>query len=74
MGLPSGGGSGCRIKYRLKNSHIAIYLSSMVSFRPNGSLYDGKGIEPDVCIHPKPEFFVGKSDNALEEALSLLIN
>jgi len=47
MGQPSGGGSGCRESYRLYNSQINIYLSSMASFRPNGKLYDGNGIQPD---------------------------
>ncbi|KPL06472.1 hypothetical protein AMJ85_10430 [candidate division BRC1 bacterium SM23_51] len=54
MELPSGGGSGGRIKYRQKNSGIAIYLSLMASFQPNGQLYDGNGIQPDVRIARKP--------------------
>lgn len=72
MGLPSGGGSGCRIKYRLQNSHIALYLSSMVSYRPNGQLYDGKGIKPDIYVYPQPEFFIAGKDNVLEQAVQFL--
>ena len=72
MGLPSGGGSGCRIEHRLENTRIAVYLSSMVSYRPDGQLYDGKGINPDIPIGPQPGFFVGKEDSVLDRAVQLL--
>jgi len=72
MGSPSGGGSGCRIKHRLENTKISVYLSSMVSFRPDGQLYDGKGIRPDIPIGPQPGFFIGKEDRALARAIQLL--
>ncbi len=69
MGLPSGGGSGCRVKYRLRNSLISIYLSSMASFRPNGRLYDGNGIQPDVLLEPVPTDFIGETDTVLDAAI-----
>lgn len=72
MGLPSGGGSGCRVKYRLRNSYISIYLSSMASFRPNGRLYDGNGIQPDVLVEPVPTDFIGKTDTVLDAAIHLI--
>ncbi|MFN2273868.1 MAG: S41 family peptidase, partial [Anaerolineales bacterium] len=72
MGLPSGGGSGCRIKYRLHHTALGVYLSSMVSFQPDGQLYDGKGVEPDILIMPSPEDFVGESDRVLQEAVDLI--
>ena len=72
MGQPSGGGSGARIKYRLKHSLIAVNLSSMASFRPDGRLYEGLGITPDVPLEPEPEYFIGKSDHTLTAALHLL--
>ncbi|MCP4614694.1 MAG: hypothetical protein GY845_38935 [Planctomycetes bacterium] len=66
--LPSGGGSGCSRDYRLRNSHIRVHLSSMVSFQPNGKLYDGNGIQPDVIIEPIPIDFIGKTDSLLDAA------
>ena len=72
MGQSSGGGSGCRESYRLRNSQIKIYLSSMASFQPNGKLYDGNGIQPDVIIEPIPTDFIGKTDSILQAAIQRL--
>jgi len=72
MGQPSGGGSGCRESYRLGNSQIEIRLSSMASFQPNGKLYDGNGIQPDVVIEPIPTDFIGKTDSILQAAIQRL--
>ena len=72
MGLPSGGGSGCRQDYRLHNSQIRIQLSSMASFQPNGRLYDGNGIQPDVIIESIPTDFIGETDSVLDAARAAL--
>jgi len=69
MGLPSGGGSGCYQVYRLRNSQIRIRLSSMASFRPNGKLYDGNGVQPDIVVEPAPTDFIGQTDTVLEAAI-----
>ena len=74
MGLPSGGGSGCYQKYRLHNSKITIHLSSMASFQPNGKLYDGNGIQPDIVVGPIPTDFIGKTDSVLEAAIRRIQN
>ena len=31
----------------------------MASFRPDGKLYDGHGVQPDVPVEMKPEDFLG---------------
>jgi hypothetical protein len=72
MGLPSGGGSGCRQDYRLHNSQIRIQLSSMASFQPNGKLYDGNGIQPDIIVEPIPTDFIGETDSVLDAARAVL--
>jgi len=72
MGQPSGGGSGCRVKHRLRRSLIGVALSTMVSLRPNGELYDGRGIQPDVLVEPLATDFIGRSDTALDAALAHL--
>ena len=72
MGLPSGGGSGCRQEYRLSNSGIRIRLSRMASFQPNGRLYDGNGIQPDIVVESVPTDFIGRSDTVLDKATDFI--
>jgi len=72
MGTPSGGGSGRYRTYRLHNSLIAVNLSSMASFRPNGKLYDGNGIQPDIIAEPIATDFIGETDPVLDAALERL--
>jgi len=72
MGQPSGGGSGCYQVYRLRNSHIRIHLSSMASFQPNGRLYDGNGIQPDIVVEPVPTDFIGRNDTVLDKAIDFI--
>ncbi|MBN2314429.1 MAG: hypothetical protein JXM79_10900 [Sedimentisphaerales bacterium] len=69
MGRPSGGGSGCAQEYRLAHSGIRVCLSRMASFQPNGQLYDGNGIQPDIRVEPAPTDFIGQSDTLLETAI-----
>ena len=71
VGTPSGGGSGRYQSYRLENSKLEIRLSSMASFRPDGRLYDGNGIQPDIYVEPIPTDFIGKTDFMLEKAIEL---
>jgi C-terminal processing protease CtpA/Prc len=72
MGQPSGGGSGCYQVYWLRNSKIRIHLSSMASFQPNGKLYDGNGIQPDIFVEPVPTDFIGKTDTVIETAIKYI--
>jgi len=72
IGNPSSGGSGRYQQYRLHNSQISIRLSSMASFQPNGKLYDGNGIQPDVMIESIPTDFIGQSDTILDAAIKYI--
>jgi|GEM_PF-2463810 len=65
VGQPSSGGSGSKQEFDLPYSGIRIALSSMASFRPNGKLFDGKGIDVDIKILPDPSDFFGKTDFVL---------
>lgn len=73
MGTSSGGGSARSQEFRLPNSGIRVRCASMASFRPDGRLYDGRGIEVDAEVQPNPESFleVGR-DAALEAAIGFL--
>ncbi len=73
MGSPSGGGSGRSQGIELTHSRLSLRLSTMASFRPDGSRYDGKGIAPDIHVAPTPESFLeGAVDVVLEAALERL--
>ena len=72
MGTASAGGSGRYRARRLENSKLQVRLSSMASFRPNGKLYDGNGIHPDVVVEPIPTDFIGQTDSVLAAAVARL--
>jgi C-terminal processing protease CtpA/Prc len=72
MGGASGGGSGRARTVRLANSNLTLRLSSMASFRPDGKLYDGRGVEPDVEAWPEPTDLIGRTDAVLDAAVMKL--
>ena len=41
----------------------------MASFRADGKLYDGKGVEPDVEAWPEPTDVIGRTDTVLDRAV-----
>jgi hypothetical protein len=71
LGTPSGGGSGRAVGHVLAHSRLEVQLSSMVSFLPDGTLYDGAGIQPDVHVEPTLDDHLGRTDTALERAHQL---
>ena len=72
MGTTSGGGSGRARGVRLANTGITVRLSSMASYRPDGKLYDGRGVEPDVECWPEPTDVIGRTDTTLDAAVKRL--
>jgi len=73
IGTPSGGGSGRIKRYKLANSLIEINLSSMISFQPNGKLYDGIGVEPDLLVEQEGiSDYLGQTDTQLDFAINYL--
>lgn len=72
VGMPSGGGSGRARSHVLANSGLEVQLSTMVSYRPDGSAYDGCGIEPDVRVVPTLDDLLGRTDSALDRATALV--
>lgn len=72
IGTASGGGSGRPVRVDLANSRIALQLSSMVSFRANGELYDGRGIRPDVAVPIAATDLIGATDTVLDAAIKQL--
>jgi hypothetical protein len=71
IGTASGGGSARAMKVGLTPS-ISVTLGSMVSFQADGTLFDGRGVVPDVVVESQPQYFVGGKDDVLESALATL--
>ena len=44
----------------------------MASYRADGRLYDGRGVEPDVVVEMTLDDVLGRSDSALESARARL--
>ncbi len=73
IGTASGGGSGRSRRYQLNNSLIEVRLSSIVSFQPNGELYDGVGVQPDIEVKQIGiSDILKETDSQLEFALKYL--
>ncbi|MHC4137953.1 MAG: S41 family peptidase [Planctomycetota bacterium] len=72
LGVPSGGGSGRSQAVRLRHSGFDVRVSSMASFQPDGKLYDGNGVAPDVLVEPQATDWIGRTDTMLEAALKRL--
>ncbi|MGI9472667.1 MAG: S41 family peptidase [Rubripirellula sp.] len=72
LGGASGGGSGATRRFTLPESGIRVALSSMASFRPNGRLFDGNGVEVDIEMKPTISDFLGKSDTVRSKAIELI--
>lgn len=71
VGQASSGGSARAQVVKLPNSGVKARFASMASFQPNGRLFDGHGVVPDVEVEPAADYFVtGGHDNVLEHAVS----
>jgi C-terminal processing protease CtpA/Prc len=49
---------------------VRVALSSMASFQPDGRLYDGNGIEPDIIIEPTITDVLGTTDTTMDAAIA----
>ena len=72
VGEGTSGGSGRAKGHRLANSGLRLQLSTMASFRPDGVLFEGNGVAPDVAVATMPGDLVGTTDTALAKAVELL--
>jgi hypothetical protein len=72
LGEPSGGGSGSTRRFVLPESKLYVGLSSMASFRANGKLFDGNGVEVDIEMKPTISDFLGDSDTVRSKAIQLI--
>ncbi|MDE0892180.1 MAG: S41 family peptidase [Planctomycetota bacterium] len=64
LGTASSGGSARSQSFRLPKTDMEVRCASMASFRPDGRLYDGRGIEVDVEVLPDPGDFLHEGGDA----------
>jgi len=69
MGVSSSGGSARSRDHDVDTLGVSVTLASMVSYTPDGKLYDGNGIQPDVLVPVQPTDLVGKTDTQLDAAI-----
>lgn len=72
VGQPSAGGSGRVATVALPRSRVEVLLTTMVSYRADGKLFDMNGVEPDVVHAPLLEDVQGKGDSVLSAAVRML--
>ena len=72
VGTPSGGGSANTNTVTLHTEPLRARLGTMVSFQSNGSLFDTRGVHPDVHVEPTPGFFIGDEDSQLRAAVRII--
>ncbi|MEL6497287.1 MAG: S41 family peptidase [Planctomycetota bacterium] len=71
VGTPSAGGSARSRGYEI--GPIEVRVASMASYQPNGRLYDGNGVSPDVIVEKRPgDVVLGGGDAQLDRAVELL--
>jgi hypothetical protein len=58
--------------YRLPNTGLLLVVGWSAKFRPNGKLYDGTGIPPDLFMAATPQDLVGETDTVLDAAVRRL--
>lgn len=73
VGAASRGGSARAVVHLLPNSQLSVRFATMASYRPDGRLYDGRGVHPDVLVPVLPEYHVlNGPDPILERAQQLV--
>lgn len=73
LGSASGGGSARSQRFVLKHSGLRVQCASMASFRANGILYDGRGVDVHRNIAPDATYFLHQGkDLVLEHALRVI--
>ncbi len=71
MGQASGGGSARAQAFKLGHSRLEVRCASMASFRPDGRLYDGRGVDVDIAVEPGLRDSIrGGGDRVLDAALA----
>lgn len=73
MGTASGGGSARTMGVAIDGLNTDIRVGSMVSYQADGRLFDGQGVQPDIEMHPNPEYHLGGRDRVLQAAVQRIL-
>jgi len=73
VGEPTGGSDGRPEYLLLRNSRVRVSISTMVSFRPDGKLFNGRSIQPDTVVMRTPTDCIGRTDTQLAAAVQALL-
>lgn len=69
---PTAGGAGSGKWHSLTNSGLKVVLANQAFVRADGTLIDGKGVEPDVVAELDADYYLGGRDRMLEKAIEVL--
>lgn len=72
MGTPSSGGSARSGGHDIESIGVEVRLATMVSYAPDGQLYDGNGITPDIVVPAIATDLIGHTDIQLDAAIEHL--
>ncbi len=72
IGMPSSGGSARSNDHDIESLGVEVRLATMVSYMPDGQLYDGNGISPDVLVPAIATDLIGHTDTQLDAAIEYL--
>jgi C-terminal processing protease CtpA/Prc len=72
VGEITDGSSGNSKTLYLKNSHIRINVSTMLSFQRNGKTLDGNGTVPDILIQTDEKQVMKGSDSQLNKLIEII--
>ncbi|MEM1095653.1 MAG: S41 family peptidase [Bacteroidota bacterium] len=68
MGQPSGGGSARSRTYTLEPVPLMVRMATMASFQRDGTLYDGRGIQPDIVLQSRVTDLIQRGTDTLIDA------
>jgi hypothetical protein len=70
MGTPSGGSVAPHAAVTLPLSRLKITFTALASLQPNGQAIGVGAVQPDLLVHPEPDYFLARGwDAALEKAI-----
>jgi len=72
VGGQTRGASGNPAKFALPGLNVNVWYSRWVAMLPDGDVFEGTGIKPDVDVTPEFSAFQGDADPIWEEGLKIL--
>ncbi len=74
LGETTTGGSGRAKVFELFHSRIQMRMCTMASFRPDGKIFEGKGVTPDIHFPDSLNDHLGITDDMKARAVQLILS